>query len=293
MQKQALYIKLIASLILIYIGLYHLTHINLFEYRIVENKISNWTFSLITVRILIYLEFLLAIFLILPINLKKLTTLLSSLLFSAYSIDITFSYFNNLEISATNPLIISKYLIIQIAILLTLIFIIFLSIKSESKDLKFKWVKIVFPILLFILNFSISPIYIDDYIISKSSIKNSKKDWSILEKYTDSHIKQTSTLIAFFSSNCIYCNVMAKKIGINNRINDSNLNMLIVMPSTETDALNFMKRNKCNTQYIRVSKKDFLSLAGNKFPVIYLVKNNIGTNRWNAKTFNLRLFDQI
>jgi len=291
--------KIIASIILTTSAISKLLFTEPFEFTLVENGIFSWTLSPIAVKGVIILEFLLGIALLVKSIHSKLISLSLFLLTFFYAIDYYSKPLNGLY---NNDFILSLFN--QWITIIGIAYLIFFSIVQINKNEinAFKRIKnvlingcivLIVSIPLFIFN----PLFIDDFQQNNTAVNNPNLNWNgIFQKCEEANIQlevKNSTLFAFLSTSCYYCNRSAKMLGISGRSNQTKPSIVLVFPGNKKDTEEFIERNKCDFPYIMISKDEFRKLAGNEYPAFFKVESKKETNYYTGETFNYRELDLL
>ena len=293
-------IKLPVFFILIFSSIFKLIYLEYFELSLVEKGLSNWFYSSITIHILIIIEFVLATSILLKSIHIKLISLSIILLSVIYSSDALLSNSSGMFSNYFVLPFYYKWIVLFISSILAF-FSIWL-IKSEDEKGPNKRIRsiiinlcltLVISIPLFVLN----PIFIDDFQKNETSVEKSNLDWStIYQTCEEKNIilpPESEVFFTFFSTSCYYCNKGAVKLGVSKRGHSNSPTIVMVFPGNKKDTEAFIERNRCDFPYIRISKDEFIKLAGNEFPAFFKVKNKKETNYYTGRTFNLRELDNL
>ena len=134
---------------------------------------------------------------------------------------------------------------------------------------------------------------IDDYVYDDFEIVDSTNtpknlNWDVVyKKCTSENIDTDGEIFfAFYSTSCYYCNRSAQMMGISKRAFTPKQKIILVFPGTLEDTENFISRNKCHYPFIRLTKEEFLSIAGYEFPAYFKVNDKKTTNSWTGRTLN-------
>lgn len=182
-----------------------------------------------------------------------------------------------------------------ITVLIGTIILFFSPFKRPLSFRKKVIINLVFVAISSTITFIFYPIFIDDYIHPEVSIKSPKLDWSVVsEKNHEFAISDEEPIFyAFFSTSCYFCNKAAKMLGISNRKSVPAQKIVMIFPGNKEDTEDFIKRNRCDFPYIRISKDEFIKLAGNSYPSFFMVENQKELSHWTGRTLNYPEIDKL
>lgn len=292
--------KIIPSLLLILSSGLKLIYTEAIVFSVVETGLFNWSIAPVAINSIIILEFFLGVSLLFKTIHIKLVSIAILLL--------SFLYLLNFFNQPTDGLHYNKFVfylsnkwVFLAGITSLILFSIFYLIKSEERPYYNRKRNIILNILFITMistpTFIINPIFIDDFQKNETSVQSPQLNWDIIfDKCKDSGIEinpETSTFFAFYSTSCYYCNLSSQMLGISSRISRPKTPIVFVFPGNKEDTEAFIKRNKCNFPYIRISKDEFRSLAGNEYPAFFKVENKKETHFYTGRTFNYRELDAL
>lgn len=252
------------------------------ELRIVKYFISDWVIAQLVYRI-ITLVILYSAFLILvggASKLLKITTILSVGIILLDSLLNLAGYTDYYHIFLNY-----RYLAVSYSALAVAVISLFFFIKTRpSKKVK-KWVLGVLILPVIGLSF-IRVIYIEDWV----TVAENEKQITLEEAnklLTDNDIPavQDSLLLPFFTTSCPYCRAAAVKMSLSKQ-NGKLPNTVVVFPGDEERAQLFLKMtNLTGVDYITLEQKQFIELAGLRWPSVFFISKKEST-QWIGGSFN-------
>lgn len=267
-----------------------LNGIESFDLRMIEDGFGNWMSTPLFNRIFIALEINIAL-LILTNWIKRSWIYYALLgLTILYCIDLILGWNNQLSINNNLLFLFNHYLTISIIPF----FIISLFLLRKNDERKNSWLSFLIILPFVALPFIINPIFIDDFESRAKEYNTVDKNWKIIEtKFLEKKIdlNKGEYLIAFFSTNCMHCNQLAKVIGVSKRGFNSKRKILMVFPGNEEDTQAFIQRNKSDFAYIRVTPDEFTKVAGFSFPSLFSLKNGQVIKHWTGNLFSYKVRD--
>ncbi len=291
-------IRLILGCLLIYQGYKNLFPIEDFEYRLIEQHLSNWLTAPILSRILIGLHFITGLFLILKIDPHKIFIKILIGIVVLNIFDITW------EILVSTKIIRSCYGCIAesnlfITILVDLVFITgaYVLLKySDRSDLKFKWHKYLLMFLIIPLPFIFNPVFPNDF-IDVSNTFSEHLDIAKVKKLNKEinydKLIRGEKLIAFFSTSCPYCQISAKKMAVANTIGNFP-SVFIIFLGDEEGVKYFFDSSNTNFEYATTQNStDFFEISGVSLPSISYLKEGVIKKKWNGRTFNYEVIRNL
>lgn len=293
-------IKLSVFFILIFSSVFKLIYLEYFELSLVEKGLSNWFYSSITVHILIIIEFVLATSILLKSIHIKLISICIILLSVIYSSDALLSNSSGMFSNYFVLPFYYKWIVLIISSILAFFSIWLIKSEDEkgpNKRIRSIIINLCLTLVISTPLFVLDPIFIDDFDKNETSVEKSKLDWSAIYKACEEKNiilpPKSEVFFAFFSTSCYYCNKGAIKLGVSKRGHSNSPIIVMVFPGNKEDTEAFVERNQCNFPYIRVSKDDFRSLAGNEYPAFFKVENKKETHYLTGRTFNYRELDKL
>lgn len=262
-----------------------------FDLRMIEDGFGNWKSIPIFNRIFIALEINIAI-LILTKWIKRSWIFYSLVILTIlYTLDIILGWNNRLSIDNNLLFLFNRFLTIS-----TLPFLIFsLLLIRKKQESKNSWLSLLIILPFASLPFIINPVFIEDYENKSNEYTTNEQDWNIIKtKFLEQGIalNDGEYLVAFFSTNCKHCNELAKVIGVSKRGFKSNREILMVFPGNDENAQAFIKRNKAEFKYIRVTPDQFTKVAGFSFPSLFSLKNGKVDKHWTGNNFSFIVRDE-
>ncbi len=265
-----------------------------FEVRLFELLGFDWKMIPIWGRIWTGLELYTGLALILNINPKRTTTFLLALI-SAYALydGIWDAFFNPnelyviiwpfYEMSATLFLY-SKLIVV----LLLAAFVIYDIKTSKSTDLRWKWIKFLFPIgalcYTFIYNAFLPQDLTDLEAEFQTELTFMEINGSVKEGYEMVDPKGDQLLL-FVSLSCSHCFYTTKKVATIKRKNpDLNVRLMLFSDKGVESFVNYARAE--NIPYSVIGGSEFIGVTEGKVPGILYVKDGEIQRQWNSKTFN-------
>lgn len=262
-----------------------------FDLRMIEDGFGNWMATPLFNRIFTAIEINLGILIITNWVKRSFLSIGLIAVVIVYCIDIILGWNNKLSIDHQLLYLFNQFLTLSIIPFLIVV-IILVQKKTEKSS---SWLSLLIIIPFFCLPFIISPLYIEDFESKSMSYNKKATDWEIIEsKFSEIkiNINEGEYIIAFFSTNCLHCNQLAKILGVTNRGFGSKKQILIVFPGNEKDSKSFIDRNKADFPFIRVTPDEFTKVAGFAFPSIFSIKNGEILKHWTGDNFSLKVRDE-
>lgn len=262
-----------------------------FDLRMIENGFGNWKTTTLFNRIFTAVEINLGILILTNLIKRSVLYYLLIVTVGIYILDIFLGWNNQLTINNNLLFLFNQYL--TLAIIPFLVIAILLIRKKTDKTNSWFSLLVIIPIIS--LPFIISPLFIEDYENNSYEYKKSSNDWEIIEKkFTEKNIdiNQGDYIVAFFSTNCVHCNELAKILGVSTRGFNSSKKILLVFPGNLEDTNNFLDRNKIDYPFVRVTPQQFTKVAGFAFPSIFSLENGAVIKHWTGSNFSLSVRDE-
>ncbi len=299
-------IAIICSIILggvfIFSAIVKLFPVELFEYTFVEMGVSNWKFSPIIARLFIGFEwFLGSLLLFNSWGRRKEVAILGILLllfFTAYLIFQLINQGNTGNCGCFGSFI--KMTPAESILKNSLLILLFIPIiVSEFKGLWFKKILFLSTFLFlfsFIMPFVLNPLGYAQF--PESTLKGDELFLDEVYKLEGNkkpkiELRKGKHLISFMSATCPHCILAGYKLHIFKK-NNPNLSMYIFLNGDSLDAKKFFEETKAkNIPNSMMSVKDgFVQNAGNSFPSIYMVKDNVIEQRKKYVTISQKEIEE-
>lgn len=280
------YLCILLGAVFIFSGLTKLDPIEPFEYTFVDIGIVNWQLAPFISRLLIGLEFLIGVFLILNIHLKKFTYKLGIgvlLIFSVYLALLIFYSGNKGNCGCFGSKIVMTPLqaLIKNAIMLVFFALLYKFHPGwELKDRKKYFLLIPF-LAAFALPFILNPVQLD---YSEAYLNKPENNFKLeLDSLYSSakppapprSLSQGKHIIAFLSLTCKHCRIAANKMRVIQERNPQ-IPFYFVLNGDNKDLKHFYDNTHTeNIPHCMLLGRNFVFLAGTSLPTIFLVNNSI------------------
>ena len=267
-------------------GLSNLYPIELFEFRLVEQSLSNWTTAPFVSRIYIGIMFFIGTAMLFNINPRNIITKLTLFCFAIPVFDLFWDAANS------NEIIVGSYATIfkinkefaYLTYLTAIAFCSFLLYKKANTDLKYRWIKYTLSLICLALPFVLNPVYPENFTDQSESIS---ENVSLEELNYSNHTNLSENVIfAFFSTSCPYCILAAKKMQVAQKLYVDFPNVHVFFIGSKEAVEYFFKESNTLFPYSFPEQNSFFKIAGNSFPSFIYVENGIPKKRYTGRTFN-------
>lgn len=286
------WIQYAGSLLLFWLGISLAMKTELTVFRVVEYYLPNWISATIILRLLVIALLIVAV-LTLTGRISKYGKYMIPILLLVPIVDSVMMLAGHTRFYSLFLFSDSRFeLLPQLVLSVALLIIFLLSGKSQFKTLGNRWVAIVLVLAAIGAAF-IRPVYVDDwYNPEKNQSRLSTVELSELLNDHEIKPKGNRFMVAFFESSCGYCAWAATKMGVNQR-NGKLPELIIAFPGDMTDAEQFIEEHKLEaSKHFVLERDNFLELAGNSYPSIYLVSGDKAVH-WTGSGFGYRVLEYI
>ena len=270
--------------IFLFSGYTKLYPIEPFEFAFVDTGLFNWALAPFVARMLIGLEFFLAVLFILNFKLKSIAYKLGFVILIFFCFYLTYSILTTGN--ATNCGCFGSVIIMTpLQALLknsAMLIVLFILIKYHNGwNINNRAIVLLLFITSFGLPFVLNPIelnYSEAYL--NKPTENFKLELDSLYANATVNVPPKSLsegkhILAFMSLTCPHCKIAAKKMGIINKRNTA-IPFYFVLNGDESRISTFLSETKTeNIQHCMLLGKSFVYLAGTSFPTIYLINNSV------------------
>lgn len=286
------WIQFAGSLLLFWLGIALATKSELTVFRVVEYYLPNWIVATIIVRLLVIALLIIAV-LTLSGRISRVGKYIIPILLLIPMVDSVMMLAGHTRFYSLFLLSNTKVeLIMQLALCVTLFALFLINGITPFKAFGNRWVATVL-ILAAIGAAFIRPVYVDDwYNPEKNQSRLSSEEIGDLLNEQGVKLESSRFTLAFFESSCGYCAWAATKMGVNQR-NGKLPELIIAFPGDMTDAEQFIEEHKLEaSKHFVLERDNFLELAGNSYPSIYLVSGDKAVH-WTGSGFGYRVLEYI
>jgi len=267
-------------------GLSNLYPIELFEFRMVEQSLCNWTTAPFISRIYIAIMFFIGASMLFYMNPKNIITKLYLGCLTIPIFDLFWGKINSNEIikesyasifNTNNELI---YILYSISIAGSS----YLIYKKSNANVKFRWVKYMLSLVCLALPFILNPIYPENFTDQSESITD---DISFDDlNYSNLKNNNSNTIFAFFSTSCPYCILAAKKMQVAQKLDSNFPDVHIFFIGSKEGVDYFFEESNTQFEYSIPEQNSFLKIAGNSFPSFIYSEKGVPQKKYTGRTFN-------
>jgi hypothetical protein len=292
--------QIVIGIGLIVSGVLQQKSIETYELRIYELLISDWTILPYFTRVLIALEIYLGISLILNVNPKNINTYLLTLFSAFVFYDLMWDLFINenhyyLNIWPFYKYFGVNYAYFKIIYALPLFALNLLLIRNKkSTDLKFRWIKFLFPIAALCFVFIYNAVFLSDVQEKEPEYNSELRFKDINENIKPKFEKiedKGSKVLLFISLGCSHCFETTKKIAAIKRDHPNFEVELILFESTVVDK--FQNYANSNFPFKEINPATFVQMTNGSVPRIVYVENGEIKKEWDGKAFNFAALNFI
>lgn len=188
-------------------------------------------------------------------------------------------------------------IIIRLIVVISFIFAFkyLFSIFELTKRIKIWMTVITGTIIGFLIGFAISPIYETDYGLANDGVKLKNIENLSTACGGTFSFEPTTSLIAFFTTNCPFCKSACQKLGHNSTVGQT-LKVDLFFPGNRSDTDRFLENNS-GTQFNSHLISDdslFMEYAGYNFPSIFVINGKGETiYHWKGDEMNYSALDYL
>ncbi len=262
-----------------------------FDLRIIESGYGNWITAPIGIRIFVGLEISVGFLLLFKWLNNKVLSKLFLVLLLFYATDLMLGWNNLLT---ENSLLFFTFSKISSLVLLPFLLLSYVFLKFTEAG-RNSWLSLAIILPSFALVFTLNPLFIENYETVSAPYKQNQKNWKVIAdafQKQDININEGNYLLAFYSTSCPHCNDLAKAFGATYRGYKSKRKILLVFPGNVEDTDNFIARNKCEFDFIRITSDEFLKVSGFSFPAMFSIENGKVQGFWTGDSFSFVVRDQ-
>ena len=271
--------------------------VEIFELKFVESGLAGWNAAPFMARLFISAECTLGLFLLLNIdfNITVKVIIAALILFTLYLL-YRMAFLPEEEDCGCFGLILPMtpgVSAIKNGILLTLCFILLKINKTTAHWKYMKWTRLGIVTAALALPFILNPVYAAMPDAFTTDLSGTRLNIEILKEFKDENGKSVSlapgkNILFFFSMNCRFCKLTAKKAGImRERSKDKNLPFYFVFWGEEKEIAPFLEATHTwGIPSQPVSADVFFPLSGNSLPSIYLLENGIVVKKLGFLSFS-------
>lgn len=272
-----------------------LLNIEPFEYQLVEMGLSNWILVPIISRVFIALEFIVALFLLLRLNPKKVTAVVGIIIVVFNLYVISWLLLTENTIISENYFPFSIPLIGALLLSIAILALCMIYLRQKPTDFKYRIIKYILPFAILPWPFIWSPLAVSDMqYTGMENVEDMAQD-TVFQKYPDL-VQFISTddpvLLSYFSTNCPHCALAARKLKVAQK-SSRFPELKIVFWGNNQDVNTFNEFTGTEFDFLTIENLDFIKLCGPSFPTLKKYSNGKLVNSWNGRGINYAVMQNL
>ncbi|MBI3501910.1 MAG: hypothetical protein HY063_08955 [Bacteroidetes bacterium] len=279
--------------------------VEIFEMKFVETNLIGWNVAPFIARFFIAIEFMLGAFLILNISFKfAIKSSIAILLFFSFYLLYVIIFQPQEEDCGCFGIYLKmspQISLLKNVVLLAMSFLLLRFNKTNAHWKFLQWVRLAIIVSSLALPFILNPVFAEmPPNAFNADLVGKKLDTSALKDFTDAQgnkidIQSGKKIICFFSMQCRFCKLTAKKIGIiQKKLSNEELPIYFVFWGEEKNLSPFMKEAKTENVPSQIASTEiFFKLSGSDLPSVYFLEDGVVKKKLGFLTFTQEEVEQF